>query len=76
MDDLGPEMQLLEPGALIPHLRRVEVNAAEAEDVRHGRAVSRDDAAGAAVMMAQGRFLGVAEGAEGVWRPRVVLESA
>lgn len=76
MDDLGPEMQLLEPGALIPHLRRVEVNAAEAEDVRHGRAVSRDDAAGAAVMMAQGRFLGVAEGADGVWRPRVVLESA
>ncbi len=75
MAEVGPGMRFLRPESLIPHLRRVEIDRAEAEGVRHGRGVSRDDVAGEAVLMSDGRFLGVAEGSHGVWQPRVVLES-
>ena len=70
------EATILPPLAAIPHLPTVPLSPAEAEVVRHGRALpAPGDATGSAALVADGVLVAVAEAAEGTWRPRVVLDA-
>lgn len=73
-DELRPEMPLMSPSALLGHLPGVEVDAAEAEGISHGRLVRRPAAEGLARLERAGELLAVAEGRDQGWQPLVVLE--
>jgi tRNA pseudouridine55 synthase len=74
LDAVGPATALLSPSALLKHIPAVEVDAAEAEDVAHGRAVRRPGASGVARLERGGSLLAVGEGRVEGWQPIVVLE--
>ena len=77
LDALGPGAPPLPPEAVLPHLPPIELDAAAAEAIGHGRAVPAPaGAAGEVTLMHDGRLIaiGIAEG--GMVRPVVVLEPA
>jgi tRNA pseudouridine55 synthase len=64
------------PAAALAHLPARELDAAEAAEVRHGRALAGRGEEGAVRCLAGGALLCVAEPSDGALRPRVVLEPA
>lgn len=81
-DALGPEalsaaQPLLAPLALLGNMPRVELDHEGTAAVAHGRPVPAAAGAGLeAALVADGRLIAVAEGREGWWHPRIVLEAA
>ena len=74
LDEVSVASPLLSPAALLAHLPAVELSAAEATDVGHGRQVAREGAAGRARLMVGGALEAVGEARETGWQPIVVLE--
>jgi tRNA pseudouridine55 synthase len=67
---------LLSPLELVGALPAVAIDGDQVGAVRQGRALSAPHASGEVALVAEGRLVAVAEGRDGAWRPRVVLESA
>jgi tRNA pseudouridine55 synthase len=76
LEEVGPGTPLRPPLEVVGHLMRVPVTAADEALVRHGRPVAATGAAGYGALVADGRLVAVAEGVDGQWQPRVVLEPA
>ena len=76
LDALGPDTPLLPPQAVLPDLPLRMLDAAEAEAVRHGRAIPGTAHAGTVGLVSNGALLAVGEVADGMIQPRVVLEGA
>lgn len=77
LDALTGSEPLLAPLALLGEMPRVELDVDGVAAVRHGRAVHADAATGAeAALVADGKLIAIAEGVDGWWHPRVVLEAA
>jgi len=76
LEQLGPDTPVLPPLQVLRHLVQVPLGDADQALVRHGRPVTDSGAAGFGAMVADGRLVAVAEGVEGQWQPRVVLEPA
>ncbi len=77
LDALTGREALLSPLELLGGMPRIELAADEVGAVCHGRAVRADAENGAeAALVAEGRLIAIAEGVDGGWHPRVVLEAA
>lgn len=76
LDGVLPGTPLIAPADLLAAMPAVEVEAAEAIGVSHGRLVPRASAEGRARLMREGVLLAVAEATPGGWQPVVVLEGA
>jgi tRNA pseudouridine55 synthase len=76
LEGVGPGTPLRPPLEVLGHLVPVPVTAAEEALVRHGRPVAATGAEGFGALVAEGRLVAVAEGVDGQWQPRVVLEPA
>lgn len=76
LDALGPETPLLPPLAVLPELPLRELDATEADAVRHGRPIPGAGETGTVALLLAGVLLAIGEAADGVIRPRVVLEGA
>jgi tRNA pseudouridine55 synthase len=76
LDTLGPETPLLPPQAVLPDLPLRALDAAEADDVRHGRPIPGGAEAGTVGLVRDGTLLAIGEAADGMTQPRVVLEGA
>ena len=76
LEELGPGTPVLPPLAVLGHLAPVRLTEAEAAEIRHGRPVAAPAAMGVGAMVVDGRLVAVAEGGNGQWQPRVVLEPA
>ncbi len=74
LEALRPGVVPLLPESLVPDLPRLQLTAEERQDVGHGRAVFRAQAAGEVGLMWEGRLVAVGEGQGDRWRPRLVLE--
>jgi len=75
LDQLGPATPLLPAEAVLPGLRRRELDGDEAAAIRHGRRIP--DAGGSAepvALMHGGALLAIGDAADGTIQPRVVLE--
>ncbi len=76
-DGLSARQPLLSPLALLGDMPRVELDSDGTTAVVHGRPVPAAAGSGVeAALVADGRLIAVAEGREGWWHPRVVLEAA
>lgn len=64
----------LSPAAAVMHLPTRELDASEQAAVRHGRSVASNGEVGATRCLADGRLICIAEPADGVLSPKVVLE--
>lgn len=76
LDTLTPETPLISPRALLAHLPEVELSAAEARDVGHGRSVRRAEGTGLVRLVVAGELVAVGQAAADGWHPIVVLEGA
>ena len=77
LDALSGNEPLLAPLALLGEMPQVELDADGVRNVSHGRAVPAGTTADAeAALVAGGRLIAVAEGIDGWWHPRVVMEAA
>ncbi len=61
------------PAAALPHLPERELTASERMAVQHGRGVAARDEPGAVRLVGEGRLVAVAEPADGILHPVVVL---
>lgn len=76
LDALGPGTPLLPPQAVLPALPMRTLDAAEADAVRHGRAIAGTAESGTVGLLLDGALLAIGEAADGLIQPRVVLEGA
>jgi len=76
LDALGPDTPLLPPLAVLPELPLRALDAAEADAVRHGRAIAGTAESGTVGLALDGALLAIGEAADGLIQPRVVLEGA
>jgi tRNA pseudouridine55 synthase len=77
LERLGPGTALLPPEAALPGMARLELDVASAQSVHHGRTVAGPaGAVGQIALMHGGALVAVGEAAEGMVRPRVVLDGA
>lgn len=78
MDQLGPDTEVEPPLRVVSHLVQREVGAEEAMGISHGRPVAADaEPVGQPVaLVSNGRLVAIAERADDLLRPRVVLENA
>lgn len=76
LDALASDTPLLPPQAVLADLPMRALEATEADAVRHGRAISGAAHAGTVGLVREGSLLAIGEAADGVIRPRVVLEGA
>jgi len=74
LDALGPGTPLLPAQAVLPELPLRSLDAAEADAVRHGRAIAGATETGTVALLLDGALLAIGEAAEGLIQPRVVLE--
>ena len=77
LDALTGSEALLPPLALLGGMPRIELDADGLSAVSHGRPVRAESAAVAeAALVAGDRLIAIAEGVDGWWQPRVVMEAA
>ena len=77
LEALSGTEPLLPPLALLGDMPRIDLTAEAVAAVNHGRPVpATGDVSGEAALVSEGRLIAVAEGHEGMWQPRVVMEAA